>query len=125
MKKHALFLSLGFTTNEQKRIDEAKSFIAIFERMEEKLNTYSVNSYPRQIEAFNTHVYQAVANRWAYKRKVLALILRGEIQSNNYVQLLEHTSKEATYFANRLKVLNEGKLKPYQKPLLKHPKTQI
>lgn len=119
MKEHALFLSLGFTYNEQQLIDEAKAFIAIFERIEEQLNGYTVHTDPRQIEAFNNHVYQAVANIWAYKRKVLGLILRCEIRSNNYALLVDHTSREAAYFANRLKELNEGKLQPLPEAIIK------
>ena len=119
MKEHALFLSLGFTYNEQKLIDEAKAFIVVFERIEEQLNGYTVHTDPRQIEAFNVHVYQAVANIWAYKRKVLGLILRCEIRSNNYALLVDHTSREAAYFANRLKELNEGKLQPLPEAIIK------
>ncbi|MET1014415.1 MAG: DUF2935 domain-containing protein [Paenisporosarcina sp.] len=119
MKEHALFLSLGFTYNEQNLIDEAQAFIATFERIEEQLNGYSVHTDPRQIQAFNTHVYQAVANIWAYKRKVLGLILRCEIRSNNYALLVDHTSREAAFFANRLKDLNEGKLQPLPEAIIK------
>jgi len=74
MKEHALFLSLGFTFNEKKLIQEAQQYIALFERIEEQLAGYSVNSDPQQIQAFNSHVYQAAVSIWAYKRKVLGLI---------------------------------------------------
>lgn len=119
MKEHALFLSLGFTVNDKKLIEEAQQFIAVFERIEEQLNSYSVHTDPRQIQAFNTQVYQAVASIWAYKRKVLGLILRCEITSNNYPLLVDHTSREAAYFANRLKDLNEGKLQPLPEAIIK------
>ncbi len=112
MKEHALFLSLGFTHEQKQLIDEAKYFISLFERIEEKLARFSVNSELRQIQAFNTEVYQAAAAIWAYKRKVLGLTLRCEIISNNYPLLVDHISREAAYFANRLKELNLGILAP-------------
>ena len=112
MKEHSLFLSLGFTYEQKQLIDEARYFISLFERIEEKLSRFSLNSDPLQIKAFNTEVYQAAASIWAYKRKVLGLILRCEIITNNMPLLVDHISREAAYFANRLKELNEGKLTP-------------
>ena len=112
MKEHALFLSLGFTYEQSQLIDEARQFISLFERIEEKLAKFTVNSDLRQVQAFNTEVYQAAASIWSYKRKVLHLTLRCEIRSNNYPLLVDHISREAAYFANRLKELNEGKLAP-------------
>ena len=79
MKEHSLFLSLGFTYEQKQLIDEARYYICVFERIEEKLSRFSLNSDPQQIKAFNTEVYQAAASIWAYKRKVLGLILRCEI----------------------------------------------
>lgn len=113
MKEHALFLSLGFTYEQQQLIDEARQFISLFERIEERLSRFTVNSDLRQVQALNTEVYQAAAAIWNYKRKVLGLTLRCEIRgSNNYPLLVDHISREAAYFANRLKELNEGKLAP-------------
>ena len=119
MKEHALFLSLGFTVNEKKLIEEAQQFIAVFERIEEQLASYSEQSDPRQIYAFNAEVYQAVASIWAYKRKVLGLILRCEIRTNNYPLLVDHVSREAAYFANRLQDLNAGNLQPLPEAIIK------
>jgi hypothetical protein len=112
MKEHALFLSLGFTYEQQQLINEARQFIALFERIEEKLSRFTVDSDLRQVQAFNSEVYQAAAAIWSYKRKVLDLILRCQITSNNFPLLVDHISREAAYFANRLKELNEGKLAP-------------
>ncbi|WP_062052111.1 DUF2935 domain-containing protein [Bacillus sp. JCM 19034] len=119
MKEHALFLSLGFTYEHQQLIDEANQFITLFERIEERLARFTVNSDLRQVQAFNTEVYQAAAAIWSYKRKVLGLTLRCEIRgSNNYPLLVDHISREAAYFANRLKELNEGKLAPTQDAII-------
>ena len=53
MKEHALFLSLGFTHDQKQLIDEAKQFISVFERIEEQLSKFTVNSDPQQIQSFN------------------------------------------------------------------------
>lgn len=119
MKEHALFLSLGFSSDDKVLIDEARQFIAVFEQIEHQLSTYSINSDPRQIREFNNYVYQAATNIWAYKRKVLGLTLRCEIRSNNYPLLVDHISREAAYFAKRLRELNEGKLKPLAEAIIK------
>lgn len=84
MKEHALFLSLGFTYEQKRLIEEAQQIIAIFENIQEKLAMFTVNSVLRQIQEFNNEVYQAVAAIWSYNRKVLGLTLRCEIRSNNY-----------------------------------------
>lgn len=118
MKEHALFLSLGFTHDQKQLIDEAKQFISIFERIEEQLSKFTVNSDPQQIQSFNNQVYQAAASIWSYKRKVLGLTLRCEILSNNYPLLVDHISREAAYFANRLKELNEGKSTPLPEAII-------
>lgn len=112
MKEHALFLSLGFTYEQKQLIDEAQQFISIFERIEEKLTRFTVNSDLRQVQAYNAEVYQAAVSIWSYKRKVLGLTLRCEIRTNNFPLLVDHISREAAYFANRLKELNEGTLAP-------------
>jgi hypothetical protein len=119
MKEHALFLSLGFNFDDTQLIQEAQQFISLFEGIEQQLNQYSVNSDPEQIRNFNSQVYQAAASIWAYKRKVLGLILQCKIRSNNYALLVDHTSREAAYFANRLKELNEGKLTPLPEAIIK------
>ncbi|MCA1322367.1 DUF2935 domain-containing protein [Bacillus tianshenii] len=112
MKEHALFLSLGFTYDQKQLINEAQQFITLFERIEEKLSKFTVNSDLRQVKEFNNEVYQAVVAIWSYKRKVLGLTLNCQIRTNNFPLLVDHISREAAYFANRLKELNEGKLAP-------------
>ncbi|MBT2759133.1 DUF2935 domain-containing protein [Mesobacillus foraminis] len=112
MKEHALFLSLGFTHDQDQLVSEAQQFIAIFERIEERLARFSIHSDLQQMRMFNSEVYQAAAGIWNYKRKVLGLTLRCEIRSNNYPLLVDHISREAAYFANRLQELNRGELAP-------------
>lgn len=119
MKEHALFLSLGFSADDKQLIEEAKQFIPVFQRIEEELSNFSSNSDPQQIVKFNNQVYQAAVSIWAYKRKVLGLTLNCKVRSNNYALLIDHTSREAAYFAKRLKELNEGKLKPLPEAIIK------
>jgi Domain of unknown function (DUF2935) len=118
MKEHALFLSLGFTHEQTQLIAEAQQFMDLFERIEEKLARFNANSDIRQIQAFNSEVYQAAVAIWGYKRKVLGLTLRCEIRTNNFPLLVDHVSREAAYFANRLKDLNEGRLSPQQDTII-------
>lgn len=110
MKEHAFFLSLGFTFEQQRLIEEAQYFIHLFETIEERARRFPSDAEFNQIYRFNSEVYQAAVAVWHYKRKVLGLILRCEILTNNYPLLVDHISREAAYFANRLKELNEGNL---------------
>ncbi|MBM7608917.1 hypothetical protein JOD29_002183 [Lysinibacillus composti] len=119
MKEHAFFLSLGFTYDQKQLIAEAQHFIDLFERIEEKLSRLTVNSEPRLVQAFNNEVHQAAVAIWAYKRKVLGMTLRCEIRHNNYPLLIDHISREAAYFANRLKELNAGVLAPKPDDIIK------
>lgn len=112
MKEHSLFLTLGFTHDQKNLIAEAQQFIDTFERIEERLSKFSINSDLHQVQAFNQEVYQAAVAIWSFKRKVLGLTLSCEITSNNYPLLVDHISREAAYFANRLKELNAGILSP-------------
>lgn len=112
MKEHAFFLSLGFTYEQKQLIEEAQYFIRLFEQIEEQLSRFSIQTDPQQIRMFNEQVYQAAVSIWGYKRKVLGLVLSCRIITNNYPLLVDHISREAAYFANRLKELNEGQLKP-------------
>ena len=119
MKEHSLFLKLGFTYDQKNLVEEAQYFYDLFERIEEKLSRFSLNSDLRVVQAFNSEVYQAAVHIWAFKRKVLGLTLRCEILTNNYPLLVDHTSREAAYFAKRLKELNEGVLAPAPDDIIK------
>lgn len=119
MKEHAYFLSLGFTYDQQQLVREAQSFIPVFEKIEMQAAEYNENTDPEVIKQFNNQVYQSAVSIWAFKRKVLGLQLRCKITSNNMPLLVDHTSREAAYFAKRLKELNEGKLKPLPEAIIK------
>jgi Domain of unknown function (DUF2935) len=112
MKEHSLFLKLGFNCDDTELIQEADYFFKVFESIEAKAGSFSTQTDPQQIKQFNTEVHQAASMIWAFKRKILYLILNCKISGNNFPLLVDHTSREAAYFANRLIELNEGQLKP-------------
>ena len=103
MKEHAYFLSIGFTADDTQLVQEARQFIPIFERIEAQAKEYNEKTDPEVIRQFNIQVFQAAVTIWAFKRKVLGLILSCKIGGNNFPLLVDHTSREAAYFAKRLR----------------------
>ncbi|WP_373271269.1 DUF2935 domain-containing protein [Paenibacillus sp. MY03] len=113
MKEHSLFLKLGFRCDDTQLINEANHFYAIFEAIENKANAFNIGTDPSVIKRFNEEVHIAVSYIWAFKRKVLGLILRCQLPgANNFPLLVDHVSREANYFRNRLSELNAGRLEP-------------
>ncbi len=113
MKEHSLFLKLGFRCEDTQLINEANQFFAVFEEIEKRANTFSSGTDPELIRRFNAEVHNAVSHIWAFKRKVLGLILSCKLPgANNFPLLVDHVSREANYFRNRLEELNTGRLEP-------------
>ncbi|WP_274363664.1 DUF2935 domain-containing protein [Paenibacillus thermotolerans] len=113
MKEHSLFLRLGFRAEDTQLINEANHFYAVFEEIERRATAFTSQSDPELIKRFNTEVYNAVTHIWAFKRKVLGLILTCQLPgANNFPLLVDHVSREAFYFGNRLQELNNGTLDP-------------
>ena len=113
MKEHSLFLKLGFRCSDTKLIQEADHYYTVFEEIERKSHEFSVNTEPELIKKFNQETSTQVSYIWAFKRKILGLVLTGQmIGANNYPLLIDHTSREAFYFKNRLEELNTGQLDP-------------
>ncbi|MGG2024455.1 DUF2935 domain-containing protein [Gottfriedia sp. S16(2024)] len=112
MKEHSLFLKLGFNCDDTELIQEADHFYQLFEGIGNKAQSFSLQTDPQQIKQFNNEVHQAASMIWAYKRKILNLLLTCKITGNNFPLLVDHTSREAAYFANRLTELNNGQLQP-------------
>jgi len=113
MKEHSLFLKLGFRCDDTQLIQEANHFYTVFEGIENKSHMYTVDTDPQTIRKFNEEVYVAASNIWAFKRKVLGLILQCKLPGgNNFPLLVDHVSREANYFRNRLSELNLGNLEP-------------
>lgn len=113
MKEHSLFLRLGFRCDDTQLITEANQFFAIFEEIEKKSHAFTTGTDPDQIRRFNAEVHNAASHIWAFKRKVLGLIITCQLPgANNFPLLVDHTSREAMYFRNRLEELNTGRLEP-------------
>lgn len=113
MKEHSLFLKLGFRSEDTQLINEANHYYSLFERIENQAHTFSLDTAPETIRRFNMDVYNAAAHIWAFKRKVLGLILQCKLPGgNNFPLLVDHVSREAYYFGNRMVELNNGTLDP-------------
>nr|WP_233516728.1 DUF2935 domain-containing protein [Paenibacillus curdlanolyticus] len=113
MKEHSLFLKLGFRCEDTQLIQEADGFYRLFEQIEAKAHAFTTATDPQQIQTFNVEVYNAASHIWVFKRKVLGLILTCKLPgANNFPLLVDHTSREANYFRNRLAQLNNGQLEP-------------
>ncbi|MFE5317573.1 DUF2935 domain-containing protein [Paenibacillus sp. NPDC056579] len=113
MKEHSLFLKLGFRCEDTQLIQEANQFYKIFENIEVRAHSFSDTTDPEQIRRFNAEVRNAAAHIWAFKRKVLGLIISCQLPGgNNFPLLVDHVSREANYFRNRLDELNTGTLEP-------------
>lgn len=112
MKEHSLFLKLGFNCDDTQLIREADRFYSIFENIENQSLAYSSDTDPQTIYDFNKVVHGAVCHIWAFKRKILELIIHCKILGNNFPLLVDHVSREAAYFMKRLDQLNTGTLDP-------------
>jgi hypothetical protein len=111
MKEHSLFLRLGFRCEDTKLINEANHFYSTFEAIENRAHAFNAETDPQVIQRFNVEVHAAASHIWAFKRKVLGLILHCQLPGgNNFPLLVDHVSREAFYFRNRLEELNTGKL---------------
>lgn len=120
MKEHSLFLRLGFRCEDTQLIEEANQYYRLFEQIEQRAHTFTNQTDPQQIKSFNSEVQQAATGIFAFKRKVLGLILTCKLPgANNFPLLVDHTSREANYFRKRLIELNEGKLKPLADAIIK------
>lgn len=113
MKEHSLFLKLGFRCEDTQLINEANHFYAVFEDIERRSDTFTPEADPEVIKKFNAEVHNAASHIWVFKRNVLGLILNCQLPgANNFPLLVDHISREAFYFRNRLEELNTGRLDP-------------
>ena len=120
MKEHSLFLRLGFRCEDTQLINEANQYYYLFEKIEQQSHQLTNQTDPEQMRRFNTEVQIAATNIFAFKRKVLGLILTCQLPgANNFPLLVDHTSREANYFRKRLIELSEGKLKPLADEIIK------
>jgi hypothetical protein len=121
MKEHSLFMRLGFRCEDTQLINEANSFYKIFEGIEQRSHSFrpDIDIDPSIIQQFNIEVHTAVSHIWMFKKKVLGLILTCRLPGQtNFPLLVDHISREANYFRNRLEELNQGKLEPLQDAII-------
>ena len=120
MKEHSLFLRLGFRAEDTQLIAEANHFYHYLNGLNNRSHAFTNQTDPMTIRRFNSEVQIAATNIYAFKRKVLGLILSCQLPgANNFPLLVDHTSREANYFRKRLIELNEGKLKPLADAIIK------
>lgn len=113
MKEHSFFLKLGFRCEDTQLINEANYFYNTFENIENRSLAFTAESDPAIIRKFNDEVHSAASHIWAFKRKILGLILQCKLPGGtNFPLLVDHVSREANYFRNRLEELNQGRLEP-------------
>ena len=113
MKEHSLFLKLGFRCEDTRLINDANHFYSLFESIESRSHAFSTKTDPETIRQFNKEVYNAASQIFTFKRMVLGLILECKLPgANNFPLLVDHISREANYFRNRLAELNSGQLEP-------------
>jgi hypothetical protein len=119
MKEHSLFLKLGFRCEDTQLINEANHFYRVFEGIEQRSHAFRTDVDPIVIQQFNIEVHTAVSHIWVFKRRILDLILTCRLPGqNNFPLLVDHVSREANYFRNRLVELNQGKLEPLQDAII-------
>jgi hypothetical protein len=113
MKEHSFFLRLGFRCEDTSLINEANHFYRTFEGIERRALAFTDDTDPATIRQFNIEVHTSVCHIWAFKRKVLGLILTCQLPGGtNFPLLVDHVSREANYFRKRLEELNQGQLEP-------------
>lgn len=113
MKEHSFFLGLGFRAEDTMLKKEADHFYRVFEDIERRVHSFTLDVDPNTIKQFNRDVHSAVCHIWVFKRKVLGLILSCKLPGQtNFPLLVDHVSREANYFRNRLEELNRGQLEP-------------
>jgi hypothetical protein len=110
MKEHALFMSQGFDRNDKKLIRQADQFFATFDKRLTEVAT--LRRDPDVVRKFNEEIILLAGSFREFKSEVLLLIIRCKIAGFNFPLLIDHTAREAGYFVNTLKNLNEGKSEP-------------
>lgn len=106
MREHALFISIGLPCGQTDLIREAQRFIAVFTRLQEEAAERIAQAV---FPAFLRRIRTAVEEFWAFKRRILHLMLTCEIVGGaNYPLLIDHISREAAYFIKLLGKFIEG-----------------
>ncbi len=116
MMEHAFFLRLGFPATATKLIRQARDFQDIFERqLERALRTPPEPRLVRQLNNDSIVLTRRIAD---FKQRVLNDIVTCRIRGFNFPLLVDHIRREAQYFLQTLKNLNQGVVKPVRDEII-------
>jgi hypothetical protein len=110
MKEHALFMSQGFDRQDKNLIRQADQFFVIFDKRLAEL--MQLKKDPDDVRKFNEETIILVRKFREFKSEVLLLIIQCKIEGFNFPLLIDHIAREAGYFVETLKGLNEGRREP-------------
>lgn len=99
MQEHAFFIKSGLPCDQTEFLDEAQSFHQEFESL--RLRAERAQSDKRFTELVND-TQTLVKEFYAFKRKLLHLMLECKLGGWNFPLLLDHTAREAEYFMRLL-----------------------
>ncbi|WP_035099790.1 DUF2935 domain-containing protein [Aneurinibacillus terranovensis] len=112
IKEHAFFLRLGFTVDQVKLVQEVDRYYYLFQKFEDRTEQLNDRCKPELMIRTNMEVYHTTSQMWEFNREILGLILSGKIICHTYPLVIDHFSREAAYFMNRLEQLNKGTFAP-------------
>lgn len=118
MMEHALFLKLGLPCEEVELRKEAEKFQEEFKQLLAEAQALAVNPVPEKVLSLAEESIKATMMLFAFKRKLLILGLTCKIGGFNFPLLVDHISREAQYFINKLKALIEGKMESVQDAII-------
>lgn len=118
MMEHALFLKLGLPCEEVERRKEAEKFQEMFKQLLEEAQALAMDPVPEKVLALAEESIKATMRLFAFKRKWLVMVITCKIGGFNFPLLIDHISREAQYFINKLKALIEGKMESVQDAII-------
>lgn len=110
MKEHALFMSQGFDRKDKDLIRQADQFFVAFDKRLKEAEM--LRHDPDAVLKFNEEIILLTRSFREFKSKVLLLIIQCKIAGFNFPLLIDHIAREAGYFVETLKGLNEGRREP-------------
>lgn len=116
MMEHAFFLRLGFTATDTKLIRQAREFQGIFERQLERAQRTPPE--PELVRRLNNDSIALTRRIADFKQQVLNDIITCRIRGFNFPLLVDHVRREAIYFLQTLRQLNQGVIKPVRDDII-------
>lgn len=105
MEEHALFIKAGLPCDNLGLISEAETFQQEFAALRARAERVQNQ---RQFAELVGDAQAVVADFYAYKRRLLSLVLTCQIAGCNFALFLDHVSREAEYFLLLLATLGGG-----------------